>query len=71
MKILIQHDDECPLGTDGLRAYSEARDAFTSTPPEARRSQKDIEDLFMAEAELELRQKCTCGADAFLGRHSG
>jgi hypothetical protein len=63
MKIIVSHDDDCPLGTNGLRAYSEARSAFSSMPPEAIATQEDREGLAMAELALEEKQVCICGAD--------
>lgn len=63
MKIIIEHSDDCPLGVNGLRAYSEARDAFASTPPEARATEQDREALSIAEHELEAAQVCKCGMD--------
>jgi len=62
MKIVIEHDDDCPLGREGLRAYWEARDALSSTPPEARATPEDQEALAVAEFELECKQVCECGA---------
>lgn len=64
-KIIILHDDDCPQGTNGLRAYAEARDAFASTPPEARATDKDRADLAAAEYELEKAQECNCGAERY------
>jgi len=55
------HHPDCPLGENGLRAYWGARDAFASTPPEARATDADREALAIAESELEEKQKCTCG----------
>lgn len=62
MRIRIEHDFDCPLGENGFRAYWEAREALASTPPEARATQADREALAMAEAELELKMVCNCGA---------
>lgn len=57
------HDDDCPLGENGMRAYQEAREAFASTPSEALSNVEDRIDLAIAEAELESKQVCTCGLD--------
>lgn len=57
------HDDDCPLGENGRRAYWEAREAFASTPPEARSTDADRIALAFAEHELEEKQVCTCGLD--------
>ena len=62
MKVIIQHDADCPLGINGLRAYVEARDAFATMPPEARSTEKDRRALAAAEFELDQKQICTCGA---------
>lgn len=62
MKIRYEHDPDCPLGENGLRAYWEAREALASTPPEARATQADKEALAMAEFELEQKARCNCGA---------
>lgn len=62
MKIIIEHDADCPLGRNGLRAYVEARDAFATMPPEARSTEKDRRALAAAEFELDQKQICTCGA---------
>jgi hypothetical protein len=61
MKIKLEHDDDCPKGLNGLRAYSEARDAFASLPPEAHATPQDREANAIAEHELEAKQVCTCG----------
>lgn len=61
MQIRLEHDANCPLGVNGLRAYWEARDALSSTPPEARATEHDRADLAAAEFELEEKQRCTCG----------
>jgi len=53
MKVIIQHDADCPLGINGLRAYVEARDAFATMPPEARSTEKDRRALAAAEFELD------------------
>lgn len=63
MKVVMQHDDNCPKGENGLRAYWEARDALSSTPPEARATEEDRFSLLMAEAELEQKQRCNCGLE--------
>src|SRR5947208_12909452 len=63
VKTIIEHDDDCPLGRNGLRAYWEARDALKDLPPEARATGKDREAIAQAEFELECRQACTCGAE--------
>lgn len=55
------HHPDCPLGENGLRAYWEARDAFSSTPPEARATEADRITLAFAEQQLEENQKCNCG----------
>jgi len=60
MQIITIHDPNCPLGENGLRAYWEARDALSSTPPEARATEKDREALAIAEMELESKQRCNC-----------
>lgn len=65
MKIRFEHDPDCPLGENGLRAYWEAREALASTPPEARTTQADEEALAMAEFELEHKQRCNCGLDPY------
>lgn len=59
MKIVIEHDDDCPLGVNGLRAYDEARAAFSTPVPEL--VPQDRVDLAIAEHELEEKQRCTCG----------
>lgn len=64
MRIIQEHDFDCPLGVNGLRAYWEARDAFSSMPPEARATADDREALAIAEHELESKQKCNCGMPA-------
>lgn len=64
MKVTIEHDDDCPLGTNGLRAFDEAADALASTPPEARATRKDKFAIADAWSELQEKQFCTCGADA-------
>jgi hypothetical protein len=61
MKIILEHDDDCPLGTNGLRAYWEARDALLSTVPGASRTAKDREALLQADFELEQTMRCKCG----------
>jgi hypothetical protein len=60
VKILIEHDHDCPLGVNGLRAYQEAREAFAGTPPEARATDQDRAALAQAEQEFELKQVCRC-----------
>ena len=65
MVIKFLHDDDCPLGTNGLRAYQEAREAFASTPPEACRTEEDLIALAFGEWELEQKQVCTCGLSTF------
>lgn len=55
------HHPDYPLGENGLRAYWEARDAFSSTPPEARATDEDKIALAIAEQQLEDNQKCRCG----------
>lgn len=66
MRVRILHDEGCPLGTNGLRAYQEAREAFASLPPEARATEEDILANGIAELELELLMKCNCGASRIL-----
>jgi hypothetical protein len=61
MRIGIFHDYDCPLGVNGLRAYWEAREALSSTPPEARATAEDRFALAEAERELEEKQICNCG----------
>lgn len=61
MKITVHHGENCPLGENGLRAYQEARDALTNTPPEARATLDDRAALAQAEYDLEQRQVCNCG----------
>jgi hypothetical protein len=61
MKTLVLHDDDCPLGTNGLRAYWEARDALSSLPPEARSTPEDKMAIALADIELEWKQICNCG----------
>jgi hypothetical protein len=60
-RVKIEHHEDCPFGTSGLRAYWEARDAFSSTPPEARVTEEDRVALAKAERELEEKQVCRCG----------
>ena len=60
MKIVVQHDANCPLGENGLRAYWEARDALSDIPPEY-----TLEDRIAHSAacqQLEDIQVCRCGA---------
>lgn len=64
MRIKVEHDADCPLGENGLRAYWEAADTLACTPPEARATEQDREALHLAEHELEARQVCNCGAVA-------
>lgn len=61
MKVQLLHDDSCPFGSDGLRLYSEARDALAGTPPEARATIEDRANLAQAEFELDQKQVCACG----------
>ena len=63
MKTIFAHDDDCPLGTNGLRAYHEACAALSSLPPEARNTDKDHADIAQAWFELEEHHKCNCGCD--------
>jgi hypothetical protein len=49
------------MGENGLRAYAEARDAFSSMLPEARSTEADQRALAIAEQELEAKQVCICG----------
>jgi DNA-binding NtrC family response regulator len=60
MQIKILHDDNCPLGTNGLQAYAEARDAFSTMPPEVCNTEELREALAVAETELEEAQVCKC-----------
>lgn len=62
MRVRFEHDDNCPLGENGLRAYDEARDALAYTPPEALATEQDRIAHMMATVELEDKQRCTCGA---------
>jgi hypothetical protein len=59
----IKHHPDCPKGLNGLRAYWEARDALSSTPPEACSTSEDRIALICAENELERKQVCICGAE--------
>lgn len=61
--IRAYHDDDCPLGTNGLLAYHEAREALAATPQEARSTPEDQAALALAEFELEATRVCTCGLD--------
>lgn len=61
MRIVKQHDFDCPLGVNGLSAYWEARDALSSLPPEARATEEDLVAIAIAGYELEASQVCTCG----------
>jgi hypothetical protein len=63
MKTIILHDDDCPRGTNGLRAYSEAREAMSSCAAVPELTGEDRADLAAAEWELERKQVCTCGKD--------
>lgn len=63
MQIVILHDPNCPKGENGLRAYWEARDALSSTPPEARATDEDKIALVLAAIQLEQNQVCMCGAE--------
>ena len=61
MKILVVHDDNCPLGLNGLEAYWEAREALADIPPEY-----TLEDRIALSAvwqQLEDKQVCSCGAE--------
>jgi hypothetical protein len=60
--IVIEHDPDCPLGKNGLRAHAEAAEALSSTPPEARATAEDMARLTKAWSELEAKQVCRCGA---------
>ena len=59
---VIEHDPDCPLGKNGLRAHAEAAEALSSTPPEARATAEDMARLTKAWSELEAKQVCRCGA---------
>jgi hypothetical protein len=61
MLIILQHDDDCPLGVNGLRAYAEACEALASTPQEARTLPEDKIALAAAWVDLEKHHRCTCG----------
>jgi hypothetical protein len=63
MRIVIEHDYDCPKGINGLRSYWEAREAFAAMPPEAKTTEADKIALAIAESELESKQRCTCGAE--------
>ena len=60
MKIVVQHDANCPLGVNGLAAYSEAADALSDVPPEY--TLEDRIALSAARQQLEDIQVCRCGA---------
>lgn len=64
MKILVVHDDNCPLGVNGLAAYWEARDALSDIPPEY----TDEDRIAHAAAcrQLEDIHVCRCGASEAL-----
>jgi hypothetical protein len=63
MRYMAIHDADCPLGENGLRAYSEATDALMNLPPEARATTKDRADIAQALFELETKQVCRCVQD--------
>ena len=70
MKVVIQHDDNCPLGPAGLRMFDEAADALASTPPEARATSEDRLALALAWSQLQWKQRCNCGADEEIARRA-
>lgn len=70
MKVVIQHDDNCPLGPTGLRMFDEAVDALASTPPEARATSEDRFALALAWSQLRLKQRCNCGAEDEIARRA-
>lgn len=63
MKWTIEHDEDCPLGVNGLRAFDEAAYALASLPPEALVTRQDKFARAQAWMDLEAKQHCTCGAD--------
>lgn len=62
MRVTIEHDYDCPLGSRGLEQFSEATDALSSTPPEARATIADKRALAQAWVDLLAKHHCTCGA---------
>ena len=60
MRIVLDHDPDCPLGVNGLQAYWEAREALYDIPAEY-----TLEDRMAHAAagqQLEDIQVCRCGA---------
>ena len=68
MRIVVQHDFDCPLGSLGLVMFSQAVDELANTPPEARTTIADKKALLDAWRHLDSKQVCTCGCDAEIER---
>lgn len=61
MQLKREHDANCPLGVNGLRAYWEALDQLNWHRPDEMTMQHYRSVVAAEIRELEEKQRCTCG----------
>lgn len=68
MKIIVLHDETCPLSQDAVRAFIRACESLSYFTPNSHFSNTDRELLAETWRTVQLGQRCICGAEAEIKR---